>query len=53
MSDGQISDHKQVKRAGKQTRPRRFWVRPGRVSDWWDYFVNQRMIEEECRENFA
>ena len=26
---------------GRQARPRRFWVRPGRTSVWWDTFVDQ------------
>ena len=26
---------------GRQARPRRFWVRPGRTSAWWDNFVDQ------------
>ena len=33
-------------------RKRRFWVRPGRTSVWWDTFVNEVMIAEEWRENF-
>lgn len=52
MSDARIARYKQLKRAGKQPRPRRFWVRPGRTSDWWDNFVKQTMLEEEWRENF-
>ena len=52
MSDARIRRYKQVKRAGKQFRRRRFWVRPGRTSAWWDNFVRQTVIEEEWRENF-
>ena len=37
---------------GRQARPRRFWVRPGRTSAWWDNFVDQIVISEEWRENF-
>lgn len=32
--------------------PRRFWVRPGRSSAWWDTLVNQIVAPEELRENF-
>ena len=52
LSTGQNVRQKQLKRAGKQHRPRRFWVRPGRTSAWWDNFVNQIVIAEEWRENF-
>ncbi|XP_060780301.1 putative nuclease HARBI1 [Neoarius graeffei] len=31
---------------------RRFWVRPGRSSAWWDNFVDQVVVAEEWRENF-
>ena len=36
----------------KARRKRRFWVRPGRTSAWWDNFVNGIMLEEEWKENF-
>ena len=36
----------------KPARPRRFWVRPGRTSAWWDNFVSQIVVPEEWRENF-
>ena len=52
LSTGQNGRQKQLKRAGKQCLPRRFWVRPGRTSAWWDNFVNQIVIAEEWRENF-
>ena len=52
LSDGRIGRQRQLKRLGRQPRPRRFWVRPGRTSAWWDNFVNQIVIEEEWRENF-
>ena len=29
---------------GRQAWPRRFWVRPGRPSAWWDNFVDQIVI---------
>ena len=40
LSTGQNGRQKQLKRVGKQCRTRRFWVRPGRTSVWWDNFVN-------------
>lgn len=36
----------------RQARPRRFWVRPGRTSAWWESFLNEIVIPEEWRENF-
>ena len=35
-------EHKQLKRAATHVRPRRFWIRPGRTSAWWDNFVSER-----------
>lgn len=52
LSESRIGRLKLLKRAGRQTRPRRFWVRPGRTSAWWNNFVSQTVIEEEWRENF-
>ena len=43
--------HKLKKRANHHRR--RFWMRPGRTSAWWDNFINGTMIEEEWRENFS
>ena len=40
FSTGQNGRQKKFKRVEKQCRPRRFWVRPGRTSAWWDNFVN-------------
>ncbi|KAM3877026.1 uncharacterized protein ACN63O_012576 [Diretmus argenteus] len=31
---------------------RKFWVRPGRTSSWWDNFVNDVVLDAEWRENF-
>ncbi|KAM3867651.1 putative nuclease HARBI1 [Diretmus argenteus] len=31
---------------------RKFWVRPGRTSSWWDNFVNDVVLDVEWRENF-
>ena len=40
------------KRFSKERKVRRFWVRPGRTSAWWDNFLSGSMLEEEWRENF-
>ena len=47
LSTGQNGWQKQLKRVGKQCRPWRFWVRPGRTSAWWDNFVNPQWIRSE------
>ncbi|XP_038163564.1 putative nuclease HARBI1 [Cyprinodon tularosa] len=31
---------------------RRFWVRPGRTSSWWDNFVNGVVLDDEWKANF-
>ena len=36
----------------ERRRPRRFWVRPGRTTVWWDNFVAGIVVEEEWKENF-
>lgn len=36
----------------KQRRTRRFWVRPGRTTAWWDNFVTGVVVDEEWKENF-
>ena len=36
----------------KPYKERRFWIRPGRTSAWWDSFVNEVVVPEEWRENF-
>jgi hypothetical protein len=33
-------------------RRRRFWVRPGRTTAWWNNFVGDVVVEEEWKENF-
>ena len=48
LSTGQNGRQKQLKRVGKQCRPRRYWVRPGRTSAWLDNFVNPQWIRSEC-----
>ena len=40
------------RKARKARRPRRFWVRPGRTTAWWDNFVDGVVVEEEWKENF-
>ena len=47
LSTGQNGRQKQLKRVGKQCPTRRFWVRPGRTSVWWDNFVNPQWIRSE------
>ena len=42
------------RRFGSNTRlarARRFWIRPGRPSAWWDNFVSQTVVPEEWKEN--
>lgn len=43
-----------VKRLGKKRRrqKRRFWIRPGRTSAWWNGFISEVVVPEEWRENF-
>lgn len=36
----------------KVRQKRRFWIRPGRTSQWWDNFVAGAVVEEEWRLNF-
>ena len=43
---------KHRRRTMKRRRHRRFWVRPGRTTAWWDNFVTGIVIEEEWKENF-
>lgn len=33
-------------------RPRRFWVRPGRTSAWWDNMMENVTVASEWKENF-
>ena len=47
LSTAQNGRQNQTRRARKQCRPRRFWVRPGRTSAWWDNFVNPQWIRSE------
>ncbi|XP_041965782.1 putative nuclease HARBI1 [Alosa sapidissima] len=45
------SDSADLRRRRPYTQ-RRFWVRPGRTSAWWDNFVNDAVIAEQWRDNF-
>ena len=47
LSTRQNGRQKQLQRVGKQCRPRRFWVRHGWTSAWWDNFVNSQWIRSE------
>ncbi len=37
---------------GQAATMRKFWIRPGRTSKWWDNFVNRIVVSDEWRENF-
>ena len=39
-------------RISRAKRSRRFWVRPGRTSIWWQNFVDNAVLLEEWKENF-
>eukprot|EP00794_Sanderia_malayensis_P001977 gene1977-2246_t len=43
---------KQIKKSSSKRRVRRFWERPGRVSTWWENFINNVVVPEEWMENF-
>ena len=36
----------------KRQRKKRFWIRPGRTSAWWNGFIGEIVVPEEWRENF-
>ncbi|XP_033977923.1 putative nuclease HARBI1 [Trematomus bernacchii] len=40
------------RRTTRRATRRKFWVRPGRTSSWWDNFVNGVVVDDEWRENF-
>ena len=48
----QLMDTTRRKRPRRVRRQRRFWIRPGRTSLWWDNFLNGIVLEEEWKENF-
>ena len=47
-----FNGHKHRRRTINARRPRRFWMRPGRTTAWWDHFVAGVVVEEQCKENF-
>ena len=47
-----LGQYRQRRVARKPARPRRFWVRPGRTTAWWDNFVAGVVVNEEWKENF-
>ena len=47
-SDSKVSK----RRRRKSMKSRRFWVRPGRSSLWWDNFLSGIVIDAEWKENF-
>ncbi len=47
-----LSDYSRVRRRPRPHMERRFWVRPGRTSAWWDKFINEAVAPEEWIENF-
>ena len=30
----------------------RFWIKPGKTNEWWQGFLEKKVIIEEWRENF-
>ena len=36
----------------RKYKKRRFWIRPGRVTIWWNNFLGNKVIDEEWKENF-
>ena len=48
----QVMDTTRRKCPRRERRLRRFWIRPGRTSLWWEHFLNCVMLEEEWKENF-
>ena len=40
------------RRRWQDRRPRRFWVRPGRTSAWWDNMLDNVTVASEWKENF-
>ena len=36
----------------RQSRARRFWIKPGRTRAWWDSFANNVVPPEEWKDNF-
>ncbi|XP_047429524.1 putative deoxyribonuclease tatdn3 [Mugil cephalus] len=40
------------RRKTRRATRRTFWVRPGRMTSWWDNFINGVAVENEWRKNF-
>ena len=40
------------RRPRRERAQRRFWIRPGQTSLWWDNFLNGTTLDEEWKENF-
>ncbi len=47
-----FDSRKPVKGLRQKQKARRFWVRPGRATAWWDNFRAEIVIAEEWKENF-
>ena len=47
-----FDSRKPVKQLRQEQKPRRFWVRPGRATAWWDNFRVEIVIAEEWKEIF-
>ena len=47
-----VSCHRNKIKTKNKRRERRFWIRPGRTSAWWDNFVADIVVAEEWKENF-
>ena len=46
-----IDDYSRKWPKKRKRKRRRFWIRPGRTSCWWDNFLSARVVEEEWKEN--
>jgi hypothetical protein len=40
------------RRKWQNRRPRRFWVKPGRTSSWWDNMLNGVCLDSDWKDNF-
>lgn len=47
-----FDQYKHRRRTNKARQPRRFWVRRGRTTAWWNNFLAWVVVEEEWKENF-
>ena len=46
------SSNTRVKRLRKKSKWRRFWIKPGRTSAWWDNFISGEVLLSEWKDNF-